>query len=323
MKEIARLSGVSISTVSRVVNEPEQVNAETREAVYKVMRELDYKPGFKSSAPGEKGVLGIVTPYLQTEFAMDLIISLEEELTAHSIYPLLVHTRDEISLSTFLSRDSRWTDLVDMAVLVNMEVDERAHAFLKDKNIHCATVHSRCPHYYSVLNNNYLGGFDAAEYLWNRGYRQPAVVRWGDECAGSQGDRVTGFLKSFEEKGISPDLIPCESSVMRTAGGAACTERLLNSNKPDVLFFTSDTMAIGGIEYCRERGIRIPRDIAIMGFDDIRMASSMNLTTMKQFIPAKARSVVDHLISIRSSVLPPEYPEEVTMTPVLVERQTT
>jgi len=322
-KEIARLAGVSISTVSRVVNEPDHVHPATRDSVYNVMRELDYQPGYKTDLHPDKGVLGVVTPYLHTEFAMDFIISLEEELKPHSLYPLLINTGENTSLSSFLSLDSRWTDLIEMAVLVNMDVDKRASSFLDEKHIRCATVHSRCSYYFSVLNNNYLGGFDAAEYLWSKGYHRPGIVRWGGESVGPQADRVTGFLKSFEDKGVSTDQIPCETSNMSLSGGAACTQRILDRGPRDVLFFTSDTMAIGGIEYCRENGFRIPQDVAIMGFDDIRMASSMNLTTMKQFIPAKAKSVVDHLIRLRDSVIPPEYPGEVTMTPVLVERQTT
>jgi DNA-binding LacI/PurR family transcriptional regulator len=86
-------------------------------------------------------------------------------------------------------------------------------------------------------------------------------------------------------------------------------------------------MAMGGLELCRERGIAVPGDLALMGFDDIRMAAPLNLPTMKQFIPAKARAVTDHLIRCRDDLFPgshaEEYPGELTMTPVLVERLTT
>ncbi|MDA3957615.1 LacI family DNA-binding transcriptional regulator [Oceanispirochaeta sp.] len=323
LKEIARLSGVSISTVSRVVNEPDHVNSETREAVYGVMRELGYKPGYKASVSDKKGVLGVVTPQMYSEFAMDLILALEEEISPHGIYPLLINSGEERSLSVLLNRDSRWAGLVDMAVLVNMDVDERAFHYLQERNIHCAVVHSRCPYCFSVLNNNYLGGFDAAEYLWKKGYRRPGIIMWNNENNNIQEDRRTGFLKALEGRGVRADQIPQEYSRISPAGGSACTERILRDHDLDALFFTSDTMAIGGLEYCRKQKIRIPEDIAVMGFDDIRMASTMNLTTMKQFIPAKAKTVVDHLIQCRDAVLPPEYPGEVTMTPVLVERQTT
>jgi DNA-binding LacI/PurR family transcriptional regulator len=323
LKDIARLSGVSISTVSRVVNEPDQVHSETRDAVYQAMRELEYQPGYRENRGGERAVLGIITPQINTEFAMDLIVALEQELAPHGVYPLLINSRNEHSLSVQLSRDSSWTDMVNMAVFINMDVDERSFHFLKEKHIHCAAVHSRCSYFFSVLNNNFLGGSDAAEYLWNRGYRRPGLILWHDENNPVQSDRITGFLKSMETHGLSSASIPREYSSMTAAGGASSTEKILKDHDLDVLFYTSDTMAIGGLEYCREHKIRIPEDIAIMGFDDIRMASSLNLTTMKQFIPAKAKTVVDHLIQSRDSVLPAEYPGEVTMTPVLVERQTT
>ena len=90
-----------------------------------------------------------------------------------------------------------------------------------------------------------------------------------------------------------------------------------------MLFFTpAIPWPSGGMEYCREKGFSLPGDIALMGFDDIRMAEAMNLSTMNQFIPAKARSVAGHILQALDGNLPGEFPEEVTISPIVVERQT-
>ncbi|MDC7239842.1 MAG: LacI family DNA-binding transcriptional regulator [Spirochaetales bacterium] len=323
LKDIARLAGVSISTVSRVVNGPEQVNPATRERVYEAMRELGYQPGFPSIRREKPRILALVTPMLDSEFITDLTIALEKELHPHMIYPLLVNTEEENSLSVALSRDSSWVDLADMAVLVTMEIDDRAHEYLNERGLPFAAVHSRCARSFSVMNNNYLGGYDAASYLWSKGYRKIGVVRWSEVNRSFQEDRLTGFYTRLEELGVSRDSVPEEESALSIAGGAACTRRILRDHDCDALFYSCDTMAIGGIEYCHKQRIAIPDDLALMGFDDIRMAASLNLTTMKQFISAKARSVADYLIGRSRENPPAEFPEEITITPVVVERQTT
>ncbi|MDC7233566.1 MAG: LacI family DNA-binding transcriptional regulator [Spirochaetales bacterium] len=324
LKDIARLAEVSITTVSRVINEPEQVNAVTRDRVYRVMRELDYQPGFPAVIRKDKPrILAMVTPVMDSEFISDLIVCLEKELHLHNIYLLLVHTDGADSLSLFLSRSNSWVGMADMAVIVTMEIDERAHAYLSERGLPFAAVHSRCRHTFSVMNNNYLGGYDAAAYLWSRGYRKPAVVRWNEGTVSFQDDRLAGFYRKMEELGVPREAIPEEESKLSIAGGEGATRRLLKDHPCDVLFYTSDTMAIGGIEYCHKQNIKIPEDLAVMGFDDIRMAGSLNLTTMKQFIPAKARAVADYLINRSGGHPPSEFPEEITITPVLVERQTT
>lgn len=323
LKDIAKLSDVSITTISRVLNDPEHVNTATRERVYRVMRELDYQPGFPSIIKKKPRILAIVTPILHSDFITDFVISLEKELHPSNIYPLLVHTEDTYDLSTFLSHDNSWVTLADMAVIITMEINERAQCYLKDRGLSFAAVHSRCAHTFSVMNNNYLGGYDAAGYLWNKGYRKIGIIRWSERNVSFQDDRLTGFYRKLEEIGIARDSVPEEESNLTIAGGAGATRRILKDHDCDALFYTSDTMAIGGIEYCHKMKITIPDDLALMGFDDIRMAASLNLTTMKQFIPAKARAIADYLINRSSMNPPPEYPEEMTISPVLVERQTT
>ena len=256
---------------------------------------------------------------------MDFIIALQKELSTHNLYPLLIDTGEESSLSEFLNRNSSWADLVDAAVVFFCTIDEAARNFFREMNLPVAAVHTRCPYFYTVMNNDYMGGYDAAAYLWGRGYRQFGLIYWGENRYDSKSmDRKMGFLRYLEERGIPFDSsLQLEMSDISLKGGYEATEKLLSRFSPDAVFYACDTMAIGGMEYCREKGLSLPEDLALMGFDDIRMARALKLSTMNQFIPAKARSVTNHLIQALEGAPPPEIPEEITITPIVVERQTT
>lgn len=325
LKDIAGESGVSISTVSRVINDPEQVQLQTRNAVYQAMRSLGYKPSLKTDLTKKgSGAIALITSCKDSEFFMDFTMALQDELSSYKLYPLLIDTRGESSLSNFIAGNSDWVNLVDAVIVFYCEIDETARDFFNTRNLPVVTVHNRCPYFYSVMNNDYLGGYDSAAYLWGKGYRKFGMVYWNTLKDEKSRDRKIGFCKFLEEKGIplneEEQLVLGEMTI---EGGALATEQLLSHYKADVIFYACDTMAIGGMEYCREKHIRIPEDLALMGFDDIRMAEAMNLTTMKQFIPAKARSVSHHITDALKGAVPSEIPEEVTITPVVVERKTT
>jgi len=325
LKDIAGKSGVSISTVSRVINDPEQVQLQTRDAVYQAMRDLGYKPSLKTDLTKKgSGAIAMISSYKDSEFFMDFTMALQDELSRHKLYPLLIDTRGNNSLSDFIAGNNDWVNLVDGAIVFYCEIDLAARDFFHTRNLPVVTVHNRCPYFFSVMNNDYLGGYDTADYLWGKGYRKFGMVYWNTLKDEKSRDRKIGFCKFLEEKNMP--LNEEEQLVlgdMTMEGGARATEQLLFRYKADVIFYACDTMAIGGMEYCREKHIRIPEDLGIMGFDDIRMAEAMNLTTMKQFIPAKARSVSNHITDAIKGVVPSEFPEEVTFTPVVVERKTT
>ena len=133
LKDIAGRSGFSISTVSRVINDPDQVNIQTRETVYQAMRELGYRRSLKKNESQKgKGAVALITSHSDSEFFMDFIIALQQEMASRNLFPLLIDTREEESLSLFLSRNSSWADLVDAAIVFFCRIDEIARIFSKN-----------------------------------------------------------------------------------------------------------------------------------------------------------------------------------------------
>ena len=169
------------------------------------------------------------------------------------------------------------------------------------------------------MNNDYMGGYDAASFLWNKGYRSFGMVYWReDQFDRKSMDRKLGFLRFLEEEGIPfSENEQIEYSDISLEGGYKATAALLERYRPDAVFYACDTMAIGGMEYCREKGISIPGEVALMGFDDIRMAEAMNLSTMNQFISAKARSVSAHILKALEGELLEKFPKKSQLLPLL------
>ncbi|AHC15702.1 LacI family DNA-binding transcriptional regulator [Salinispira pacifica] len=337
LQDVARSAGVSISTVSRVINNPDMVHRQTRESVEAAIRELGFLPKAGASklhpGSGETGsgsvehgcngtspVVALVSPVNDSDFYFDLQISLQENLLAINHYPLLIHTDGELSLLHFLEKDSAWLDAVDAVVVLSCEIEDRAMEILKKRGVPVACVHRRNRSVFSVLNNDYLGGYDAAQYLWSRGHRRFGLVSWDAFGSDRKGDRVTGFTNYLMENGVEIPESQRIASDLSIAGGRKAMAELSRGELPDAVFFTSDTMAIGGLQFCRDEGITVPDTLAIMGFDDIRMASVMGLTTMKQFIAAKTRLVVDELDACLKTGSGELDQREVTITPELVRR---
>jgi len=322
--DVAQRAGVSVATVSRIVNDPLQVHLDTREQVYKAMEELGYQVPLRDKPRRKgKGAIALVTSHRNSEFFSEFLSALQESFFTRNLYPLLVDTRGDFSLSSFLKTDTSWASLVDGVIVFYCDIDEQARDFLRERNLPVAVVHNRCPYYFSVMNNDYLGGFDAAAHLWERGYRNIGVVTWSLTEEGKIRDRLTGFLTYLKEQGQEMDQSRMWVDSMTIDGGYRATEKALQVGGIDALFFTTDTMAVGGMEYCREQGISIPRDLGVLGFDDLRIAQAMNLTTMKQFIPGKAKAIADHLFERFDNPFTTENTEELTFTPVLIHRKTT
>jgi len=329
LKEIAHRANVSISTVSRVVSNPDMVQLDTRQKVFLAMEQLGYRLPVKGRPRGRgKGAIAVIIPAIDSEFFHEFLTELQKELTPLGMYTLLIDTQNQYDLSEFLEQDSGWTALVDGIICFYCTVDQRAHRFLMEKGLPVAIVHNRCPYYFSVMNNDYLGGFDAGAHLWERGYRKLGIVAFDSTEADKERDRINGFNAFLQSRKRIDDTLmydecPIWIEEVSMEGGYRATALALAADQFQALFYLSDTMAIGGMEYCREHGISIPGQLAILGYDDLHLAKAMNLTTMKQFIPDQAKAVVDYLIKSIENPIPDSQPGELTFTPVVVPRSTT
>lgn len=273
IEEVAKLAQVSTATVSRVLNNEPIVKDATRERVMKVVEELNFHPNMmaRSLAGGRNRNIGLIVSDIQNPFFLDIYKSLEKEARAQGYEVIVANThncRDQLASSLRLMAGQRVAGLA--AIISEMEpslVDE-LRAYGIPVVLYDVTAQRRN---ISNVRVNYKEGMEhLAACLYRLGHR-----RWA--LAGNQGApmqtmaRVEAALHAVS--GYPDVTIRTESGADTLEGGRQAASALFSSGPPfTALLCMSDLMALGALREIRERGMRIPHDISVTGFDDIELA---------------------------------------------------
>jgi LacI family transcriptional regulator len=323
IEEIAREAGVSAATVSRALNNPEKVQSKTRDAVYEAMRNLDYVPPTSHREPENLSrIIGFFSPNLFLDSFTETLHAVERELGPTSFDLLLANMRGERDFEGFVSRNVHLCRKIDGAIVFSANVSEKAVEFMAGLGIPVALLQARSSRVRSVSNNNFLGGRDATDYLLSCGYRNVSFIGW-EPRDDHISDRLDGYRSALTRRGLPfrDELIQNDS--LDNRGGYRATEEVFSRARPDAVFYASDVLALGGLQKLRELGLSVPGDVGVMGFDDLSIAETLGLTTMRQFFAEKARMAVDYLLRRIHGEIPEDMPEELQMTPRLIVRDTT
>ncbi|MBN1242507.1 MAG: LacI family DNA-binding transcriptional regulator [Spirochaetales bacterium] len=321
---VARKAGVSLSTVSRVLNEPGKVNPDTRRQVFDAMRELEYTPVARRRAKRQQsGMVALAVPNLHLDSVIEFFRELQRVLLPFDKHLIVLDLEGERNFFEYQRFRELPLDQYDAVVAFSLLLDRQAADLLERHTVPSVVVQSRNPYLFSINNNNYSGGFDAASYLLGRGYRRPAFVGWNFENETLR-DRRAGYRAALEQAGIDTATLPEETGPLDFHGGMEAMERLLElPEAPDCVFFSCDVMALGGLEACRRRCLPVPGALGIMGFDDIAQAEWWGLTTMNQHLKEKAEAVAGYLSDRWAGKQPHERPMEITISSRVVARSTT
>lgn len=285
--DVAKRAGVSIGTVSRVVNNRDRVHPDTRERVLKAIRELDYQANAfaRGLASQQTATLGLVIPQVNDPFFFQIVRGVEEAASAAN-YSLLIASQSRLPAS-----ERRYLHLfrrghVDAMVLASIEVHAHEVQEIIRQGVPIVLVQldigKNIP---TFLADNYGGGRAMAEHLvLDHHYRRVAYITGTDYTSDSR-ERLRGLRDVLQENGLD---LPAEYIVrgdyLRDSGYQAMQPILDQPDLPDAVFAANDQMAIDAMMAIRERGLRVPDDIAVVGFDDIPMASYVSpaLTTVHQ-----------------------------------------
>jgi LacI family transcriptional regulator len=284
MVDVARRAGVSKATVSRALSQPALVDESTRAIVQVAVTELGYRPNeiARGLASRSSKTFGVVINRFDSIYYGALLDGAEKAITAEG-YKMLAESSGERAKG---EREA-WASLLErqcQAVIVhsdNMNDDEltelmESHPTSVLMNRLIPTFEDRC-----ISLDNRRGGGLAAQYLYDKGHRNIAMVT-GPVNYHEVIDRTAGAREFLQKHGLEPVVIVSDFLVQ---GGYAAMLELLD-NHPDItgVFFQNDEMAAGAIEACRERSVDVPLDLSMIGFDDIPIAQHLNpkLTTMRQ-----------------------------------------
>jgi LacI family transcriptional regulator len=322
--DVANEAGVSYTTVSRVVNNKDNVKPETRERVLMAMTRLGYvvDQRARSLAGGRSQVIGLLVHDVGTSYIGEIIRGIDAEV-ASAQYDLLLYTthRRKTKESAYVVTLTR--GLADGLLLV---LPRDPGAYLETLSQH------RFPHVLidhrgvdeetpAVAAANRQGAHTATEYLIELGHRRIGFITGAMDQMCAQ-DRLEGYTAALAEHGIAFDQeLVYEGNFFQPPGYAGASALLELPNAPTAIFASNDISAFGVMEAVREHNLRIPEDISVVGFDDIPQAAHVHppLTTVRQPLEEMGRIATRMLLEY---IEDPQRPiERVELPTELVLRQ--
>lgn len=301
IKDVAEKAGVSITTVSHVVNETRYVSEDLKARVFDAMKELNYRPNLlaRSLRSGRTRTIGLVIPDISNLFFAEISRKIEDKGFDYGYSVILCNT-DENQDKEMLYVDVLMEKQVDGIIFISAGADNKeifnldnvdVPVVLADRDI--SSSHSDV-----VLVDNFKGGFDATNYLISLGHQRIGCITGPSKMTPSA-QRVEGYKKALIEAGIQIDeKIIYSGDFGFKSGESAMCELLNNPDFPSAVFVCNDMMAIGAIRAIQETGRKIPENISLVGFDNIPFAETVypSLTTIAQPILEMADTAVDLLI---------------------------
>ncbi|HLI89762.1 MAG TPA: LacI family DNA-binding transcriptional regulator [Ktedonobacteraceae bacterium] len=302
--EIAARAGVSIPTVSRVLNKRPDVAPATRERVERVIRESGYVRSRVANAlrRGSSGIVDLVVPDLDSPYYFEIIRGVEDVLERTELRLALSSTHNEAR------REQQWLAQVaegatDGAILVLAHGQSERLDELRRRKIPFVVVDHRGelgPAVPSVGATNWAGGRAATEYLLSLGHRRIAIIAGWAALRCSQ-DRIAGYRYALEQAGIPIDADLIRPGEFRQHTGYEQTCALLELPQPPTAIFAgSDLQAMGVYAALRAHGLMVPNDISVVGFDDVSIATMVSpaLTTVRQPLDEMGRVATTMLLRL-------------------------
>ncbi|KPV44006.1 LacI family DNA-binding transcriptional regulator [Alicyclobacillus ferrooxydans] len=286
IREVAKAAGVSITTVSRALNGYSDVNLDTKRKVLEVAERLNYRPSqvARSLVMKRTRTIGLLISDFNREpggqyFMFDVLAGIHERLAAVGYDLTLVSTttaQQRLVSYLDLCTEKRFDGVIVMGIrLDDPYVHEVVEAPLPSVVIDLPLISKHCAY---VMTDNVNGSRFAVRHLLERGHRKIGFVNGHQQAAVSQ-ERRRGY-----EDALRVQKIPYEEDWVYNAdftlqGGIRGLKELLERHKDmTAVYFASDLMAIGALRYCREQGIQVPGDLAIVGFDNIDLTQFVSPT---------------------------------------------
>lgn len=324
ISEIAREAGVSVPTVSKVLNGHAHVAADTRAKVEAIIARRDYarRPAKRST---RAGLVDLVFPAIDTEWACEIIEGVER-VAQEAGYGTVVS-----GLAPDGSRIRRWLANLaerksDGVLLAVFELDQKQIQRIKSLGIPVILIDpvgQPGPELLTVGAANWEGAFSATDHLLKLGHKRIGLIG-GREDLQCSSAREDGYVAALRRAGIEHDrslMVPGDFSI--DAGEAGAKTLLALDNRPTAIFAGNDAQALGAYRAARSAGLRVPEDLSIVGFDDIPAAEWIEpgLTTIRQPVVAMAETAMRALL--RHLEGDEELPQRIELGTELIHRGST
>ena len=300
IREIADEAGVSIATVSRVLNGRGDVSDETRDLVTRVIRENGYTANrsARGLSAGRTGLVGVVVPLVYPAYFSSIVAGVAEALFERDLHIVLSPTGHEHDREvSVLDRLHGVTD--GSLIILPEESSEELERHL-DNNYRFVVLDPLMPlddRIPSVSAAHMSGADQAMRHLLQLGHRRIAHIAGPKGWVATE-DRRRGYRAGFASVGVLPDpALEAEAIPEIDSGRDAATALLALRDRPTAIFAFNDNIAIGAIQAARARGLRVPDDLSVVGFDDVEHATIVTpaLTTVRQPLAEMGRTAVSLL----------------------------
>jgi DNA-binding LacI/PurR family transcriptional regulator len=288
INDVAERAQVSRSTVSRVLNNQRYVAPDVRDRVLDAMNSLGYQPNraARRLRANQSDLLGLIIPDIQNALFLSLVRAVEDLAYAHQMNVILCNTDDnpekqKTYLSVMQAQQAAGLIVVpthakDAAMLAPVR-DAGIPIVLVDREIHGLEADT-------VIVDNVRGAHMAISHLIALKYQRIAILA-GPQSLTPGRERLQGYNNALYEAGLEPDRDLVKIGTFKVESGRDLTHELMDSpNPPDAIFASNNLMALGCLRALHERRVRIPDDVALVGFDDMPWAEDLNppLTAVAQ-----------------------------------------
>jgi LacI family transcriptional regulator len=325
--DVAELAGVSISTISRVLNSPDKVNVKTRKRVMEAIDSLGFIPRAEARAHALQSAnrIGVLTPFFTAPSFVQRFRGVASALSKAN-YELVIYPVDSVDhLQGYISSIPLMRT-IDGLIIMSLSLGDQDAQRLSSNSMETVLIEYSHPKLNSILIDDEYGGQIAAEHLISKGHTLLAFL--GDieppekYAIHPVKSRLQGFKRALREAGISLSEPYIRSAPYSQEETKKAAYKLLTLPRPpSAVFVASDIQALSVMKVARQLNIRVPQDLAVIGFDDIDVAEHVDLTTIRQHLDESGRLAAEILLA---RINEPSRPLQHINLPLnLIERLTT
>jgi LacI family transcriptional regulator len=300
IRDVAKLAGVSTATVSRILSGVGEARPDTRARVHAAVEELDYRPSgiARSLKLGSTGTIGLIVTDIMNPYFPELVRSIEDAARARNLAVMLCNGQEDAD------REASYLELlsqrrVDGIVVASGSLSERHGQWLRSAPVPVVLVNCRLADgsQPAALTDNQAAARLATEHLLELGHRRLGHITGRPTDAATE-DRLAGVRAAIAGAGLPDDSLTVAVGDGHTTGGERGMRELLADSGVTGVVCYNDLTAVGAIRAIRDRGMSIPRDISVVGFDDIDLARLVDpaLTTVAQDTETMGRWAVEQLV---------------------------
>jgi len=310
LKDIALKAGVSMMTVSRVMNNDPKVGAKTREKITKIAKDMQYKPNIAARhlASSKSYMIGLVCEFANASYVSKFLVGGLKKSRATGYHIVLDETSGDLEKALYVIKDLVEVTRVDGLILLPpiSDIPEVIDLLLASKTgfIRIApNVNLTASHY--ICMDDYQAAFDITNQLIRSGHKRIAHII-GSPNQGVSRLRYQGYLDALRsnERMMPPEYI--EQGNFTYKSGLDAAHRLLDlSNKPDAIFAANDEMAAAVLSVAHMKHLQIPKEVSVVGFDDTELATTVwpNISTVTQPLEEMAELAIDILTTRQTQSL--------------------